>query len=74
MLGLGIMYVHFRQIASGLVSSRSCEFVVLDKLAVVVNVSWLKRHLVPRRQRPRCINALHELDFRDDLYVPVHVS
>ena len=52
-LGLGIMYVHFRQIASVSVSSRSCGFVVLDELAVVVDVSWLNRHLVPRRQRPR---------------------
>ena len=52
-LGLGFMYVHFRQIASVSVSSRSCGFVVLDELAVVVDVSWLNRHLVSRRQRPR---------------------
>ena len=39
-LGLGIMYVHFRQIASVSVSSR-CGFVVLDELGVVVDVSWL---------------------------------
>jgi hypothetical protein len=37
------MYVHFRQIASVSVSSRSCGFVVLDELAVVVDVSWLNR-------------------------------
>jgi hypothetical protein len=53
LLGLGIMYVHFRQIASVSVSSRSCGFVVLDELAVVVVMSWLNRQLVPRRQRPR---------------------
>lgn len=52
-LGLGIMYVHFRQIASVSVSSRSCGFVVLDELAVVVDVSWLNRQWVPRRQQPR---------------------
>jgi hypothetical protein len=46
------MYVHFRQIASVSVSSGSCGFVVLDELAVVVDVSWLNRQLVPRRQRP----------------------
>ena len=51
-LGLGIMYVHFRQITSVSVSSLSCGFVVLE-LAVVVVVLWLNRQLVPRRQRPR---------------------
>ena len=52
-LGLGIMYVHFRQIASVSISSRSCGFVVLDELAVVDDVSWLNRHMLPPRQRPR---------------------
>jgi len=52
-LGLGIIYVHFRQIASVSVSSRGCGFVVLDELAVLVDVSWLNRQWVPRRQRLR---------------------
>lgn len=51
-IGLEIMYAHFRQIASLSVSSRSCGFVLLGELAMVV-VSWLNRQLVPRRQRPR---------------------
>ena len=52
-LSLGIMYVHFRQIASVSVSSQSCGFVVLNELAVFVYVSWLNGQWVPRRQRPR---------------------
>lgn len=52
-LGLGIIYVHFRQITSVSFSSRGCRFVVFDKLTVLVTVSWLNRQWMPRRQQPR---------------------
>ena len=52
-LGLGIMYVHLRQIASVSLCSRGCGIVVSDELAKVVSVSWLYRHLAPRWQWPR---------------------
>jgi hypothetical protein len=52
-LNLTIIYVHFRHTASISIFSRDCWLIVLRELVLLVEISWLNRQRISRRQQSR---------------------